>query len=213
MDKNIKNLAAKIGIEKIGGSSLDPGKLYHDIPFLSFQSHRRNTQLRVNRLLAEFDVKGKKGLDLGCSVGGVTFRLQASGAQMMGIDYDRDSINFANAVENQFRTGAKFIWANIDKKLISDLEWHNFIVWLDQWMWLLKQLGKADAYEAISIISQKTNCLFFSTTQGDAMAKSDGITSKEDVFDILKNNTDYQIDDLGIPGDGWFPRNIFRCYK
>jgi len=33
------------------------------------------------------------------------------------------------------------------------------------------------------------------------------------VFNILKDNTDYQIDDLGTVKDGWYPRNIFRCYR
>jgi len=209
----IENLISKIGIKKKGGSSLDPGKLYHDIPFMSLPSHRKNTQLRVDKILTKIDVKGKKGLDLGCSVGGVAFRLQSAGAQMMGIDYDEDSINFANAIRDHFKTKVNFICATINKKLVFNLEQYDFIIWFDQWMWLLKQVGKKDAYEAISIISQKTNCLFFSTTQGDAMAKSDSIASKEDVMDILKSNTDYQIEDLGTVKDGWYPRNIFRCYR
>jgi len=210
--ENLKSLASKIGVEKVGGSSLDPGKLYHDIPFMSFPSHRKNTQLRTDRLLKEFDVKGKKGLDLGCSAGGVTFRLQSAGANMTGIDYDKAVIDFANAIEGHFKTGARFTCAIIDKELISGLERYDFIVWFDQWMWLLKQADK-DAYEAISIVSQKTDCLFFSTTQGDAMAKSANISSKDDVFKILKDNTDYQIDDLGTVKDGWYSRNIFRCHR
>jgi len=209
----LEKLISRIGVEKKEGSSLDPGKLYHDIPFMSLPSHRKNTHLRVDRILAEFDVKGKKGLDLGCSAGGVTFRLQSAGAAMTGIDYDEAVIDFANAIEGKFKTGAHFICATIDKDLVSGLERYDFIVWFDQWMWLLKQAGKEAACEAISIVSQKTDCLFFSTTQGDAMAKSDGISSKDDVFKILKDNTDYHIDDLGTVKDGWYPRNIFRCYR
>ena len=209
---DLKELASKIGVEKIGGSSLDQGKLYHDIPFMSLPSHRKNTRLRVDRILMEIDVKGKKGLDLGCSVGGITFRLQAAGASMTGIDYDKAMINLATAIGNKFKTSAKFVHSIINKELISGLEQYGFIVWFDQWMWLLKQAGE-DAYECISIVSQKTNCLFFSTTQGDAMAKSANISSSQDVFNILKDNTDYQIDDLGTVKDGWYPRNIFRCYR
>ena len=212
MAPDIEALVSKIGIEKKGGSSLDPGKLYHDIPFLNFKSHRKNTRLRVDKLLKEIDVKGKRGLDLGCAAGGITFRLQSAGARMTGIDYDNAVIDFANAIEGRFKTGARFIHATIDKELVSGLERYDFIVWFDQWMWLLKQAGD-DAYEAISIMSQKTDCLFFSTTQGDAMAKSANISSKDDVFKILNDNTDYHIDDLGTVKDGWYPRNIFRCYR
>jgi len=211
--EHLKQLASKIGIEKKGGSSLDPGKLYHDIPFMALPSHRKNTQLRVDGILVNLDVKGKKGLDLGCSAGGVTFRLQSVGAAMTGIDYDEAMINLACGIEGKFKTGARFICATINKDLLSGLERYDFIVWFDQWMWLLKQAGKETACEALSIVSQKTDCLFFSTTQGDAMAKSADISSKDDVFKILKDNTDYQIDDLGTVKDGWYPRNIFRCHR
>ena len=210
---NINNLISKIGVTNPGGSSLTPGKLYHDNPFVKAPSFRGNTQLRVDKILKAFDVRNKKGLDLGCAAGGITFRLQTAGAKMDGFDYDEANINFLNAMEDQHKTCAKFYHKVINNELLYGLPEFDFIVWFDQWMWLLKQVGFNDACEALSIVSDKTNCLFFSTDQNQAMARNEKISSSDDVFKLLMDNTDFQVDDLGTVNDGWFPRNIFRCYR
>ena len=210
----MKNLIAKIGTTRIGGSSTKPGYLYHDIPFGKFKSHRKGSALKSKVIQSVYRVKEKRGLDIGCSVGGITFNLQLLGAKMVGIDYDGFSINFAKAVEEEEKTGAVFVFSKINLEFFQSLDpgFYDFTIWFSQFMWAEKQYGLKIAEKMLQILSKKINVLFFQTSQNDGQAKG-SIKTAEDVYDLLRKNTNYSITDLGGVKDGKYSRNIFYCKK
>ena len=141
--KHFRELISKIGINKIEGSSTKQGCLYHELPFFSnIPTHRKSSKLRADIIKNNLTITDKTGLDLGCSVGGITFELQLAGANMVGIDYDPNAINLAKEIEKYYNTGALFRYQLITYSLIFGLQEFDFIVWLNQWMWLAKQEGE-----------------------------------------------------------------------
>ena len=206
-------LIKKVGKTRILGSSTKVGRLYHDLPFgPDIKVHRSGTELRAKLITDNYDVKRKFGLDLGCSVGGITFRLQLAGAYMMGVDYDPQALAVANYFENQVGTGATFVNEDIALSLLRDLHEVDFIVWLDQWMWFHKEHGRVLAEKALSVIYNKCDVLFFSTSQGDGQAKN-FVRTPADVEQLLKDNTEFKVANLGTVQDNWHRRSTFMCTK
>jgi len=219
IDKNRKpctrELSQLIGISKMPGSSTKVGKLYHDIPFEDYSVHRKGTAERIKMILAAYSVAGKKGLDLGCSVGGISFYLQETGAEMTGIDYDSAVINFAKAVAVKYKCPVSFICSEINQQFIDTLkkDSFDFAIWLDNWMWIEKAYGWNTACLFLGQVSLQIPTLFFSTSQNDGKAKNKIKTAK-DVETLLRNNTHYtKIKNLGAVNDNWHKRSIFICER
>lgn len=194
------------------GSSVHDNWTYHDLPFgVPFKSHRHKTQKRVDQILAHYSVRGKQGLDLGCSVGGLTFRLQQAGANMLGVDYDQQSIDVANELEAEHQTGAAFLCIDILPHWVMGLTVdQDFVIFLDTWMWVAQAAGVDFAKNVLKIISHKVDMLFFSTSQGISMAKSH-IKCAAHVQELLEETTDYKVEAIGTVIDGWYPRVMFKC--
>jgi len=209
----LKKSIGKIGVSKYGGSSTKPGYLYHDLPFFKTKTHRKGSELRVKKILSVYDVEGRSGLDIGCSVGGISFRLQNAGAKMVAVDYDPEVIQLAKEVEKQQNTGVVFQRNRVDQTFIRTLPVYDFIVWFEQWMWLVKQRGEDEAIKILKVVSNKTNNLFFSTSQGDGKAKSKMIKSEKDVEVLLRAHTDYLVTNLGTVDDNWHKRSLFWCCR
>ena len=211
----IKELVDLLGIGQYGGSSTKVGTMYHELPFeeFKFPVHRRRLHLRVEKILGEIPVKYMRGLDLGCNVGGITFSLQLAGANMVGIDYDKQAIQVAQGVEEYKNTGAVFLNKSITLEFVEKLEYFDFTVFFDTWMWISKFNGREYAEKLLKKLSEKTTHLFFSVSQGKGKAHLDFIESKHDVLRLLRENTIYNVfRDLGTVEDGWHPRNIFHCF-
>jgi SAM-dependent methyltransferase len=207
---DIKELLNDIGKEYIGGSSAK-GKIYHDIPFDDFPCHRKNTQMRVDLILKNYNVKGKKGIDLGCNAGGFTFRLQQAGARMLGIDYDTKTYAFAQAIENKYKTGAEFQCQYINMVFANEMKKYDFCIWFDCFMWVIKSEGIFEAKKILNKISEKCDVMFFSTSQDNGLARNE-IKTEIDVANLLKINTRYKrIFNFGVVNDGWHKRTIFKC--
>jgi hypothetical protein len=227
---DIKKLWGVLGTNKVGGSSIHTGKSYHDVPFkeLSLPVHRRNIQMRIDLIKKHYDVNGKYGLDLGCSVGGLAFGACLNGAKsVVGVDYDKQSIDVANAIEDYYHTGAKFMYKNINLESIDEIIEKaknpktgrvDFVLWFSQFMWLVKQHDLDHASELLLKLSNCADVMFFETSQGeaaagDAMRKYD-ITSGSAVKQYLKKYVPYQsINNLGDVKDGWASRDIFFMSK
>jgi len=212
--KHFRELLSKIGINKIEGSSTKQGCLYHELPFFtSIPTHRKSSKLRADLIKNNLEITDKTGLDLGCSVGGITFELQLAGAKMVGIDYDPNVITLAKEVEKYYNTGALFQHEPITFSLIFDLQEFDFIVWLNQWMWLAKQEGEDVARQILYTASKKTEMLFFSTSENDGQAKIESIKNSKDVYKLLSRTTRFQdIESLGVIKDGKHKRTMFKCY-
>jgi len=212
--KHFRELISKIGINKIEGSSTKQGCLYHELPFFSnIPTHRKSSKLRADIIKNNLTITDKTGLDLGCSVGGITFELQLAGANMVGIDYDPNAINLAKEIEKYYNTGALFRYQLITYSLIFGLQEFDFIVWLNQWMWLAKQEGEDVARQILYTASKKTKMLFFSTSENDGQAKIESIKNSKDVYKLLSRTTRFQnIESLGIIKDSKHKRTMFKCY-
>jgi 2-polyprenyl-3-methyl-5-hydroxy-6-metoxy-1,4-benzoquinol methylase len=211
--EQLQALAAKIGKQHYRGSSTKVGKLYHNIPFEDYNTHRKGTEQRTDLIQNEMDIKGKRGLDIGCSVGGISFYLQQAGAIMRGVDYDPAVIDFAIAVATKYECAVDFVNKEIDAEFVSNLGIYDFIIWFDNWMWIEKQHGYTYACDLLAEIAAKTNILFFSTSQNDGQAKGK-IKTADDVFKLLKRETGFfDIRNLGVVKDGWHKRSMFVCTR
>tara|TARA_B100000315_G_scaffold260325_1_gene320869 strand:+ start:1707 stop:2948 length:1242 start_codon:yes stop_codon:yes gene_type:complete len=199
------------------GAHVDSGYIYHGLPFqdLPFNSHRPYSNVRARKILSRLPKDCINGVDLGCSVGSLTFELQMRGKKMTGIDYDESSINFAKTLEKYKKYNCHFINEKINMESANKMQNYDFIIWLSNWMWIAKFEGIEIAHKILNKISSKTNHLFFDTAQGG----SDSIDSyqlkgRSDVYKLLKKNTDFRfIEDLGLSEESYHQRNLFYCHN
>jgi len=169
--KEVSAAIAALGATRIPGSNTKPGWTYHDIPFcISHAAHRKNTLDRAVAMMAAYDFSGKSGLDLGCSVGAMSFWLNRFGATMMGVERDPQSVRVAKALQAYY--GLKnitFIGGDITR-FLYDKQHYDFVCYLSTFMWLLKEEGLDKAKDSLRRIGKMTDTLFFETSHGDAMA-------------------------------------------
>jgi len=199
------------------GAHIESGYIYHGLPFqdLPFNSHRPYSNVRAKKILSRLPKDCINGVDLGCSVGSLTFELQMGGKKMTGIDYDESSINFAKTLEKYKKYNCHFINEKINMESANKMQNYDFIIWLSNWMWIAKLEGIETAVKILNKISSKTNHLFFDTAQGG----SDPIDSyqlggRSDVYKLLKKNTDFRfIEDLGLSEESYHQRNLFYCHN
>lgn len=206
-------------ITPVPGGSTTPGWSYHNIPGVDGASHRTDTSERVEHIAASFDLTGRYGVDLGCSVGGISFAmLDAGAARMRGYDYDRQAIATARHIRNQRNANATFTVADLTDEvtwaaIVNDRP--DFVVWMSNWMWVAQQAGERFARERLELIGEHVDALIFETAeQGVSMAGSASIRTAGDVFDLLAETTPYRIVNAGPPpGDRWHGRSVFICTK
>jgi len=219
MDK-IWQLWERLDGRNYGGSGLQKGRAYHNIPILGHRNllyHRGNTEKRVELILKHSDVKNKRILDLGCSVGGISCSLAKEGAEVVGVDYDPTAIKVANAVSEAYKLNARFFYGDIYNSDVVK-EPFDICVWFDQFMWLIHQYRRGRALDFLKELSRRIPELWFETSVGDGIAgtamRLAAITSQEAMFQLLRSGTYYnRIDNLGCVADGWYQRPIFHCYK
>jgi|GEM_PF-3515096 hypothetical protein len=219
MNKKLKTLIKQLGDEKNIGSSQNKGWAYHGLPFkdIEIKTHRKNLEKRMGLLLSRYDCQDKTGIDLGCNIGGFVFGCQLHGAKMTGYDYDFASINLANEIEAIKHTGAKFFCKPITERILQEFDRVDFVVWLSQFMWMVRSLGAEDALVFMYDLSLRVNdTMFFETSLEDSMAGKEmvdmKIISKQAVRNLLINNTCFtKIEYLGYFEDGWSHRPVFQC--
>jgi SAM-dependent methyltransferase len=199
-DRTLLPLASGLNAQKYYPNSLRIGQAYHDLPFKDFHlaAWRTDTLARASLIAGVSHIVGKAGLDLGCSIGGMSFALQMSGASMTGVDFNKEDIQFAREVERHYRTGAKFRCADIDQVIWGSdfLGRYDFVVWLSQWMWYFKQVGKERSLLALRRVSQHIRVLWFEVSVGDGCAGIDmlklGLSSAKDVRALLETWTEFR---------------------
>lgn len=169
--KEVNLAIAHLGTKPCPGSTIRPGQMYHDVPFnINQASHRKHTGKRAGAMKGIYDFTGKTGLDLGCSVGGMSFWLNKFGAAMVGIERDPQAIRVAIALQKYYGIdGIMFIPSGINHAL-SQLHEYDFVCYLSAFMWVLKEEGLEAAKESLKRIGEITDTLFFETSHGDAMA-------------------------------------------
>ncbi len=170
--KEVNVAIVELGTKRVPGSTTRQGWLYHDVPFNIDQTvHRKNTNKRAEAINSAYPVKGKDGLDLGCSVGGMSFCLDKLGASMGGVEQDPQAICVAKALKAYYvLDDVRFINDNVTGFLKKVESRFDFVCYLSTFMWVLKEEGLEGAKASLKRIGQITDTLFFETSHGDAMA-------------------------------------------
>jgi len=197
--EKLARLAAALNLDRSRAGGLAVGQMYHELPFddLDLSCWRKDVRQRAGIIQAFSRVDGKKGIDLGCSVGGITFALQMMGARMTGVDHSAEDIGLALCVEAEYRTGAEFRIAEVDRVIWEEMRpgGFDFAVWLSQWMWYVRQAGKIRAHQALRRVSECVEHLWFEVSVGDGHAGDTmlelGIRSSAEVAALLREWTRY----------------------
>jgi len=216
---SIREAASRLAENRCDGSSVERGMLYHDLPFPELSgmaAHRRGNRHRFRLMASRYDFKGKSGVDLGCSVGGLSFRLALAGAKMVGVDYDPAAIGVADAVrewrlsigDSVVAENTSFICGDVAEFPVPECD---FCIWLSVFMWVWKLHGRDAALAKLAEVSQRCDVLFFDTASG----KGDGMAG--DVVDmtpeqILARSGYANVVRLGVPRGRWFRRPLFMCW-
>jgi len=132
-----------------------PGAIYDKLPFpeLSKIPVRRNDASKRFRLVTKFlkkylniDWKDKVVLDIGCAAGGISFRLYLAGVKsVIGIDYDRESIQIAQEISRLKEIkNTHFIYTTLDKYVSTTDkdQFYDIVICLSVFHWLLKEYGE-----------------------------------------------------------------------
>jgi len=210
----ISELVNNIKGRKYAGSSTRDAKMYHDLPFEGldeFSSHRGRTRKRIELINSHIGIKNKTVLDIGCSVGGISLGMAESGAKhVTGVDYAKDSIEIAQeaAMTLKMDDRTTFKVEEITIEWAKALPKYDVIIWLSQWMWIVKQHGMEYAQELLFEVSKKTDLMFFESSADDGMARIKGAT-QDDIQTWLKQFTVFRKLRRYKPVGGWMNRDLF----
>jgi len=195
---------------------------YHELPFRLVQKADRGyLRERIRLFKNAYDFSGKKGLDLGCNIGGITFSLALEGAKMRGVDIYDEGLNVANACEDYYKLNCEFFKEDIVDYVRKINEHYDFCIFLATWHWVVKQHGEKVGIEVIKKISDRCDTMFFEINFGheEGLRGSEetmvelGLTNEQAVIDFIKKNTKYtEVKNIG-KSVGWGNRITFMCSK
>lgn len=197
------------------GSSIENGKLYHDLPFAGLEgipSHRLATAGRITQILAEVDVRGRRVLDLGCGPGGISIGLALAGADhVLGVDYDKQALEVARAAAEHLGISSRvrFEHGNLNKALPAGDGW-DVVIWLSQWMWMVKQQGRAEALDQLHDVSRRAKVLVFETAADDGEAAIRG-TNQGIIAGWLEAAIVHRKIGTIASAGNWFERPVHFC--
>ena len=214
---NLEESIKQIKGRSYAGSSTKDGKLYHDLPFEgmeNFVSHRGRTRQRIEHISSLVDVKDKRILDIGCSVGGLTLGIAEKGAMMaVGVDYDPQSINIANNARKLLKmANSRFYCQETTLEWMKSIKKFDIVVWMSHWMWMVKEYGMDIAKQMLFEISKKTDILIFESASDDGMARIKGST-QDDIEKWLFENTVFRNIKRVQSVGGWLHRDVFVCTR
>lgn len=194
--KELRRAMASLGTTLCAGSTTRPGWMYHDIPFnIDHIAHRKHTGKRALAIKAAYNLNGKTGLDLGSSVGGMSFWLNRFGATMVGVERDPQAIRVARALKKYYAIDNMDFCLNTAREYLQQEFRHDFVCYLSTFMWVLKEEGLESAKESLTKIGLITDTLFFETSHGDAMAGGAvikaGLNDKDKMDKLVKECTGF----------------------
>ncbi len=211
---SIDSLVKNIKGNTYGGSSTKDARIYHDLPFPGlnhYDTHRGRTRQRIDFITKKVDIKDKTVLDIGCSVGGISLGMAEKGAKhVLGVDYDKDSIAVANAAAEHlgYSDRVDFKVESINLDWIKNMEKVDIIIWLSNWMWIVKQIGMKMAQEMLYQASRKADMMVFESAANDGKARMVG-TTQDDIHEWLKQFTTYRKINRFSSVGGWMNRDMF----
>lgn len=212
----------RIKARTYGGSSICDSWVYHTLPFEGLphiQSHRGMTMDRWNHIMGSsgIDFDGKSVADFGCSVGAFSLLIarDTEATKVTGYDYDPDSLEVAKVLAEELGLAEKtsFVHTTIDQDFLKNLSHYDIIIWMSQWMWIVKQHGLDVGKDMLFEVGRHTDTLLFESAANDAAAKIEG-TTQETIKEWLFECTAFSdIRDIGFT-PGWHgDRHIHICSK
>lgn len=206
--------------QRVDGSAICQGWLYHNyaLPERGLKAHRTRTERRVHLLKRNLPIKGAGILDIGCSSGGVSLGLALLGASsVVGIDYDVNAIRVARAVAEKYDID------NVAFEACSMFDYQyprmDIIIWLSQWMWVVKEKGIDYGKDLLFEIPTKVEAQYmvFESAADDGMAAISGM-SQDKIAGFLRECTPFaEVASIGAFRDGWRSsgkeRIVYVCSK
>jgi len=221
INERIRRFVSRMAEEQCAGSSVQTGWLYHNfaLPEYGFRSHRQNTDRRLALIRKHVPFAHSRVLDIGCSSGGMTLGMALLGAsQVFGVDYDPTAIDVAKAVAEKYDiTNARFDAADFMTYTLPQVD---TILWLSQWMWMVKQHGMEEGRRLLFEVPKNTQASFmaFESAAADKSAPIQGATQKTieeylrawSPFADVRNAGPFQ-DEWTLPGEE--ARNVYVCSR
>ena len=193
-------------------NQINNGRLYHDLPFdlekqgIIIDYIRKDCQERIDLISSHYDFKNKWGLDLGCYIGGITFRLNLLGAVTLGIESGPDAIKLAEAIAAMYQPETKFNLCSIESYFDNfssvNNNPHDFCVYFGTFMWVIYHQGLKIASRNLSKISNFFEVMFFESSIGDGIAGPVmlelGLNTTENLISFIIENSKFtQVKSLG----------------
>jgi SAM-dependent methyltransferase len=221
INERIVSLARQLGTgEFVDGSSASPGTLYHDyaLPEIQLKVHRKNSISRLSFLKKHLPVYKARVLDIGCGPGSISLGLALLGAaKVTGVDHDRTAIELAKAVAEKY--DVKNTEFHACELADFDFPQADIVIWLSQWMWIVKQQGLEQGKDLLFEVSKKTGArvMAFESAADEGKAAIKGTTQK-DIEQFLRSCTPFtSINNIGPFEDKWRKpgkeRMVFICAK
>jgi SAM-dependent methyltransferase len=218
VNQRIAALVDAVGRVAVEGSATKQGWLYHDyaLPETQLPAHRRNTAARLLTLKRHVPLYRSRVLDIGCASGGMSIGIALLGAsQVHGLDHDGAALDVGRAVAEKY--GVANVEFHQGDLLTFPLPQADVIVWLSQWMWIVKQHGMETARQLLFDVPAKAGAstLVFESAAGDGKAAIPG-TTQDDIEDLLISWTPFaSVQDIGPFSDEWRlseqQRHVFVC--
>lgn len=186
----------KILMAKLRRELLSLPIIYQKIPFEHFRNFPfyRDPTERLNLIVKhENNLSGKKILDLGSSLGFFCFSLSQLGANCIGIDADKRSVNICNLIKKLYSIeNVKFINSLITPQKINQVGKVDFTIFFSTFHHLI---GDKDYYP---------------TPYGWKFRK--GIEYGEHILSAISSNSKKLYFEMGVPFDNgpWSDRNLWK---
>ena len=219
INKEIKSAVAHIGINGLSqGSSTKHGWLYHDyaLPDEFHDVHRRNTEVRLQHMCKHVNFSTQRVLDIGCSSGGIAIGVALLGAsEVTGIDHDQNMLRVGRAISTKY--WLHNVAFRHDRIPCHTLPKVDVIIWLSQWMWIVKQQGLSAAQQLLCDVPMSTGAttLIFESAANEGKAAITG-TSQADIERFLHEWGPFsEVRNIGPFPDQWraagYERMVFVC--
>ncbi len=163
--KNLKENIRNRLHNEISDQLLDV-KIYQslNLPDFKLRGMRKKSDKRLEIILNHLNPSGKSVLDLGCSNGYFCYELTNRGADVTGYDHNAKVIELNRNIVNYYGWSTHFKEAYFDLEFFNALDTSDAVLFLAVLHHIFNHTFVdpiAHCREIISILSQKTDLLFF----------------------------------------------------
>jgi len=216
----IKLLCTKLGTNNSAGSSIFNGHAYHKVPMIQgVKTHKDTVEFEFDEILkyACPETKGKKILDIGCSVGYNTIEMVQRGAIVTAYEPDIHSLRVARAVGHYSMDHG--YWQQSTPPTIKYIMFteceqdYDLCIMMNVSMWILKQSGWHGLEMAMESIAKHCKTLVYQTahaeSKGDCVIEE--FKNKDDIREHLLKAGFKSVEWIRDTGRHGGIRSLFVC--